>query len=111
PARRVVENAGPQADAPALGLEEARDRVQHARLARARAPEEGGDQRVAREARLEPERAQARGYVDVELHACTRRRAARSSHSDSTSARSDSAIEAAHRRQACASPPGTCVRL
>ena len=112
-ARRGVEQRlAVERDAAALRAQQAGDRVQHAGLARAGAPEQRGDPAVAGESRVERERAEALADGDFELHApWARRRARRRSTSDTTSALSESTTASTHRRSAWASPPGTWVRL
>jgi len=98
-------------DAAAVRREEPGDGIEHAGLPGAGGPEERGDGGVARESDVQCQLPGARRDGHLERQACTFRRAARASHSESTSAPSESAMDSRHNRHAAESPPGTCVKL
>ena len=87
PAGRVKERVGPERDVPFIGAQEARDGIDDAGLARARAAEERGDARARPDVDVEREAAQCMAEADRERHAWPMRRAtARLTHSARASA-------------------------
>src|SRR5687768_8022830 len=73
----IEEDRVADGDAAALRPDQPGDRIEDRRLARARAPEQRRHRRIARELHVERESAQLQADVDLQLHASTRRRAAR----------------------------------
>src|SRR5262249_13316778 len=103
--RRTVDG-----DAAALRAGDAGESVHEAGLARARAAEQPDDRRRGGERDLEPELAELLLDVDRD-HAVARRMTGflRAIHSAAISAATERIRAIALMRQACGSPPGTCV--
>src|SRR5262249_1340039 len=112
PARRIEQHRAIDRDAPALRPREAGDDVDDRGLAGARAAEERRHPGACREAQVEREGAEATRDLDLEDEARESRRPMRRARSSAkSSAAIESTTEMTVRRNAPASPPGTCVRL
>ena len=93
-----------------VGLLQPGDQVEYGRLARTRGPEQGGDARARLEADVDIEFPAPVADVDLQRHRdALPLRTRRASHSETTSATSEIAMDTAVRRSAGASPPGTWV--
>ncbi len=97
-------------DASALRTADARDRIDDAGLARARATEQADDRRLGAKRDLELERPEALLDVNVD-HRPAVLRDRRVSHSEAISAAIDRTTAKSDRRSAWASPPGICVNV
>ena len=108
----VEEDVPVDRDPPAIRPDETRQGVHQRRLAGAGRPEEGHVPSVAREARVERERAQPQADVHFQRHGdVTRLPTARARNSEVRRARAEMAIATRERRIAPASPPGTWVKV
>jgi hypothetical protein len=109
---RIDQYAAVDGDSPLVGADQSRDQVDQRRLARAGMTEQRDQPPVAGKPRLQPERAQKLGDVDLDCHAASSRRATRrASHSDAISAPMAMTMETSVSRIAPALPPGTWVKV
>src|SRR5688572_2098216 len=98
-----------EANAPLARTDQAGNGVHDRRLPGAGLPEQCRYPGAALEGCLEPEFSELVLDSHRQCHAGTLRPARRTSVSDAISAASDSTTERIQRRNACSSPPGTCV--
>ena len=107
----VEERLAVDDDAPAQRTGDPGQRIDQARLARARAAEQADDRRVGLECNLEPEVAQHLRDVDIDHDRAPRTTAVfrRAIHSAATSATNERMTAITLRRSAWGSPLGVCV--
>src|SRR5690606_38086185 len=105
----VEQGAAVDHDAPRHRPHQARDRIQHRGLARARRSSQGEHARVLDDAHVALEAAAAQADVDVQHQSRSPRRWRRTSHSEASSAASEITTATTARRQIPDSPPGACI--